>query len=289
MDIAVIGLGAMGSRIAQRLIGAGHHLVVWNRTAERAMPLVAAGAVLAASPAEAAAAVDYVITMVADPAALTAVVTADDGLLRGLRPGHTVLEMSTVGPSAIAELRALLPEGVELLDTPVLGSLSEVESGTLSVYVGGSDGAVAAVRPMLDVLGTVLHVGPLGAGAAAKLVANATLMGSLALLGEVLALGRGLGLDQDRVFDVLAATPLAGQAARRRPAVEATEEMPRRFRLVLGLKDCSLVVDEARRAGLQPPLLSATEAWFADAVGAGLAERDYSAILRHIMERPAGD
>ena len=169
MDVAVVGLGGMGSRIAARLLGAGHRVTVWNRTVQRAEPLAAAGATVAASPAEAARAADHVITMLADPPALLDVVASPDGLAAGLRAGHTLLEMSTVGPSTVHRLADLVPPGVAVMDAPGLGSISEAEAGTLTVFVGGAGADAAAVRPVLEAIGTPVHVGPLGSGAAAQM------------------------------------------------------------------------------------------------------------------------
>ena len=282
VSVAVLGLGAMGTRVAHRLLAAGQQVSVWNRTAERAEPLAAAGASVAATPAQAAASADQVVTMLADPAALLEVVTSPEGLREALGPGQTLIEMSTVGPSTIRRLLDLLPPGVELVDAPVLGSISEAEAGTLQVFVGGTAEAATSVRPLLEALGTPRHVGPVGAGASAKLVANATLLGTLTLLGETLAVARGLGLDQDVAFDVLSTTPLAAQAARRRPAVEG-RATPVRFRLALAAKDADLIVDEAGGAGVHADLLAVAAAWFGDAVGAGDGELDYSAVLRRIV------
>lgn len=130
--VAFIGLGGMGSRMARRLVEAGNELTVWNRTRERAGAL---GAVVAATPAEAVAGAEVAITMVADPAALAAVTEGPEGLAAGARQGTTVIEMSTVGPAAIRRLAQVLD--ADLLDAPVLGSLSEAEAGTLTVFVGG--------------------------------------------------------------------------------------------------------------------------------------------------------
>jgi 3-hydroxyisobutyrate dehydrogenase-like beta-hydroxyacid dehydrogenase len=271
----------MGSRIASRLLGAGENVVVWNRTAERAEPLAAAGASVAATPAEAAASADRVLTMLADPPALEEVVTMEGGLAQGLRAGQTLLEMSTVGPSAVERLLDSVPEGVEVIDAPVLGTLGEVESGTLTIFVGGTTEAVASVRPLLQVLGTPLHVGPFGAGARAKLVANATLLGTLTLLGEALALAEGLGLAQDVTFEVLSRTPLAAHAERRRPVFEG-EAAPLHFRLALAAKDAAVIVDEARRAGVDADVTKVAAARFRAAERAGDGELDYSAVLRHL-------
>jgi 3-hydroxyisobutyrate dehydrogenase-like beta-hydroxyacid dehydrogenase len=270
VTVAVVGLGAMGSRIAGRLLDAGYDVVVWNRTAEKAKPLVERGASFAASPADAAARAEALITMVTDPAALVSV-TRD-------LAGVTVIQMSTVGPAAVARLASTLPE---LLDAPVLGSIGEAESGSLRIFVGGSDPLVEHWTPLLSVLGQPMHVGPLGAGSAAKLVANATLVGTIGLLGETLALGEGLGLTREVVFDVLAATPLAQQAERRRRAVEA-EDYPPRFALSLARKDADLIAEAAAASGVDLRVVPAAGSWLADADAAGLGGLDYSAVVARI-------
>ena len=286
MQIAVIGLGAMGSRIARRLLGAGHQVAVWNRTPERAEPVAAAGARAAVSPADAAAGASHVITMVADAPALLDLVRRPDGLAGALGAGQTLLEMSTVGPTAIREVRALIARSVAMADTPVLGSLSEVDAGSLTVFAGGNEATVGAARPLLEPLASrVLHVGPLGTGAAAKLVANATLLSTLAALGESFAVGRRLGLDDEQVLEVLGTTPLAAQADRRRQVL--TGDTPDvRFRLALGLKDAALIAAEAHGAGADIPLLDAVEGWFRGAVDAGAGDLDYSAVVQHIAQVP---
>lgn len=144
--VAFIGLGGMGSRMAHRLLDAGHELVVWNRTAERAQPIARAGGTVMATPADAARDADVVITMVADPPALAAVTEGLDGVAAGVTASATVIEMSTVGPDSVAALAAALPDGVGLLDAPVLGSLSEVEAGALRVFVGGPANLVEQCR-----------------------------------------------------------------------------------------------------------------------------------------------
>lgn len=152
-----------------------------------------AGAVAVATPAEAAAVADFLITMVSDPSALRAVSEGDDGIAAGAGASLAVIEMSTVGPPAIVRLAKALPREAELIDAPVLGSIGEAESGALTIFAGGPPPLVERARPLLAALGSVVHAGPLGAGAAAKLVANATLFTTLAALGEAIALARGLG------------------------------------------------------------------------------------------------
>lgn len=266
MDVAVIGLGAMGSRIARRLLDAGHDVVVWNRTKGKTegFPRVAE------APADAAREADVTITMVANPLALREVTD-------GIEP-KTLIEMSTVGPAAIRELAQRIPS---LLDAPVLGSRSEAEQGTLHVFVGGPGELYERYEPLLAALGTVHHVGGLGAGAAAKLVANSTLFGALGVLAEALRLADRLGLSREAAFEVLAATPIAEQAERRRAALEANDYPPR-FPLSLARKDADLVTTAAPELRLA----QAARSWLADADDASWGERDYSALLAWVLDVP---
>jgi 3-hydroxyisobutyrate dehydrogenase/2-hydroxy-3-oxopropionate reductase len=278
--IAFVGLGAMGGRIAGRLLAAGHRLTVWNRTPERAAPLAAQGAAAAPTPAAAVASAELVFTMVADPAALRAVTEGPDGIAAGIAPTATAVDLSTVGPAAVAELATALAPA-RLLDAPVLGSLAEAEAGTLTLFVGGPTEAVERWAPVLSVLGTPRHVGPSGAGAAAKLVANSTLFGVLGVLGEALALGAALGLSPDAAYQVLAATPLAAQAERRRPAIEAGEFRPR-FALSLASKADLVAAAEESGVDLRPA--AAARSWLADAEAAGRGALDYTAVLAQLID-----
>jgi 3-hydroxyisobutyrate dehydrogenase-like beta-hydroxyacid dehydrogenase len=280
--VAVVGLGAMGSRIARRLVEAGNDLVVWNRDVSKTVPLTQAGAAAAENPAEAARRAEVVITMVSDPTALREVTGGPDGVVAGAEDGTTIVQMSTVGPAPVRELASALPPGIGLLDTPVLGSIAEAEAGSLQIFVGGDDELVKRWRPLLSVLGQVNHVGPVGAGSAAKLVANSTLVGIIGVLGEALALARILGLRDQVAFDVLATTALGAQAERRRDSVEAGEYPPR-FALSLAKKDADLILDAAQGTDLR--LTQAAQTWLADAERAGRGDQDYSAVLAEILEQ----
>jgi 3-hydroxyisobutyrate dehydrogenase-like beta-hydroxyacid dehydrogenase len=280
--VAVIGLGAMGSRFARRFLATGHDVIVWNRTPEKAVELVELGAASAKSPADAARRAEVLITVVSDPAALRAVTEGPDGVAAGVDASTTVVEMSTVGPIAIRWLASALPPNTGLLDAPVLGSLSEAESGTLLVFVGGPRRLVKRWIPLFAELGSVLVAGPLGSGAAAKLVANATLIGSLTLLGETIALADRMGLGRELTMDILASTPLSLASKRRRGQLE-TGEFPLRFRLALARKDAELIQETAAAAHVDARVLAAAAAWFADAEEAGLGDEDYSSVLRRII------
>lgn len=282
-SLAVIGLGAMGARFAGRFLEAGHEVIVWNRTPEKAEELVSRGASAATSPAEAARTAEAFFTVVSDPEALRAVTEGPDGIAAGANASTTVIEMSSVGPRAVRWLETALPSGVGLLDAPVLGSLSEVESGTLLVFVGGPRRLVERWIPLFGTLGSVFVAGPLGSGAAAKLVANASLVGTLALLGETIALADRLGLGRRLTMDILAKTPLGLASKRRREQLE-TDTYPLRFRLALARKDAELIQEAAAEAHADARVLEAAATWFADAEEAGLGDEDYSTVLRRIID-----
>ena len=278
--VAVIGLGGMGSRMARRLLDSGHELFVWNRTMEKAQPLVELGAIAAESPADAARRAEAVIIMVTDPVALQEVIEGPDGVAAGASEATTVIQMSTVSPAATSRLQTVLePTGAGLLDSPVLGSLTEVASGTLKVFAGGPDELVERWLPLVSVLGSVIRVGPIGAGTAAKLVANSTLLGILGVLGEALAVAQQLGLPREVTFEVLAATPIAAQAERRRPAIESGE-FPPRYALHLALKDANLILEAS---GTELRVIEAVRECLAEANEASWGDKDYSALLAWML------
>jgi 3-hydroxyisobutyrate dehydrogenase-like beta-hydroxyacid dehydrogenase len=169
-----------------------------------------------------------------------------------------------------------------VLDAPVLGSISEAAAGELVVFAGGAPSQVERWTPLLSSLGSVRHVGPLGSGAASKLIANSTLLGVLGVLGEALALGRALGLSTATTFDVLSDTPLAAQAQRRRDAVES-DDFPRRFALSLARKDAGLVMDVAAATGTDLRLTQAVLRWLRNADDGGWGARDYSSVVAWIL------
>jgi len=284
--IAVLGLGQMGTPMAIRLLGAGHNLTVWNRTAERTAPLVERGAASASSPAEAAAGAEVVITMLATPEALEQVVLGPGGLAEALDHGQLLVDMSTVGPDAVRRVAEGLPAGVGLVDAPVRGSVREAAEGRLEVLVGATDADFARVRPVLEPLGVVRHVGGPGSGAAVKLVANLALGAAIASFGECLALGDGLGLERAIVLDVLADSPIGSTARSKRENVESGR-FPPRFKLRLAGKDLRLATEAAAGAGRELEVGDAALRWFERAEAEGRADLDYAAVVATITGQDA--
>ncbi|MEU6504964.1 NAD(P)-dependent oxidoreductase [Streptomyces sp. NPDC046942] len=267
--IAFLGLGHMGAPMAGRLLTAGYPLTVWNRTPARAEPLVAEGAVLAGSPAQAVRHADVVLTMLAGPDALTAVA---DAVVPELRPGTVWVEMSTVGPDAVREVGGRLKDGVLLVDAPVMGSTDRAADGTLGILAGGD---VTAVEPVLAHLGTVTRTGPLGSGAALKLVVNTAVIGGVGIVAEALRLADTLGLDGDTARAALAASPLGGVVGR-----AFAEDV--HFATELAVKDLGIATGAARL-----PVAEAVSAHFRQAAeDPALTRADIARAVTRIRKGP---
>ncbi|WP_091098933.1 Rid family hydrolase [Nonomuraea pusilla] len=255
--IAFLGQGRMGVPMARRLVEAGHQVTTWRR----------GGGVPVEAAVEGA---DLVITVLSDPAAVREVLTA---ALPGLRRDATVVEMSTIGPEAVRELRDLLPASVGLVDAPVLGSVGPAAAGTLTVLAGGD---VSGCRDVLSAFGAVRELGPLGTGAAMKLAVMSALVPAQVLLAETFAYGETHGVDRDALADVLAATPLGGLAERLREPSEET-----RFALALAAKDLGLAAWEGGT------LAAAARRRLQEAQAAGLGDRDLTAVAAYL--RPGAE
>lgn len=199
--VAVLGTGKMGSTLATRLAEAGHDLTLWNRTRARAERL-AVGRVVA-SPADAVADADFVISSLTDAAAVRWTYTGSKGALTAAH-GQLYIEMSTTGPDLVAELQPQVAEtGSALIDAPISGAPPAVRSGSALIMAGGADGDVERARPLLELFGEVRHVGPLGSGATLKLIANSMLGAVCTAAAELQVNGAAAGLDPEVVFALL--------------------------------------------------------------------------------------
>ena len=279
--IAFLGLGQMGAPMAARLLDADHEVTVWNRTREKAEPLGRRGARHASAPDESIAGADVAITMLTDRDAVERVVFGHDGLSGALEPRQTLIDMSTIGPEAVRSIAERLPDGVEMVDAPVRGSVQQAADGSLIVLVGASDTAFDRARPILESLGTIHRVGDLGAGAAMKLVANSTIGATMVAFGEALALGEALGLDRSLLLDVLSETPIGTTVKGKRANVESGS-YPANFKLALALKDMRLVADAAQLARRTLRVANGTLDWYETADAEGAGDLDYSAVVATI-------
>jgi 3-hydroxyisobutyrate dehydrogenase len=218
--------------------------------------------------------------MLADPPALDQVLFGADGVSEALDPNATLIDMSTVGPTAIHDVAERL-HPVAVLDAPVLGSVPHAEAGTLTILVGGQREVVDRWADLLAAMGTVYHVGPSGAGATIKLANNASFMSALVCLGEVLALTDRAGLDPEVVLDAIARGPLASFVDRVRDKV--TGRVSRvDFRLALARKDLALALAEGEAAGLRLSLPGAAAERCDEAITAGRGDQDNTAVIAEI-------
>jgi 3-hydroxyisobutyrate dehydrogenase len=281
MRIGVAGLGKMGSAIALRLIEVGHELTVWNRSAGKAAPLLAAGAAEAASPAALVGSVEIVLTMLFDAAARDAVYRGPDGLLEGPAAGRLFIDMSTVTPDDARALAGPVRQaGAAFVECPVGGTTAPARQGTLLGLAGGEPADVARARPVLEQLCRRLeHVGPVGAGAAMKLAINLPLVVFWQAFGEANALIHGLGHDPDWLVGLFAETAGGPNILRARaPAIAAAlgggDPGPATFDIASVCKDLELMQQHAASLGFDLPVAARTLSVFQTAREANWGPRD---------------
>lgn len=289
MRIGFIGLGTMGARMAERLLAAGHDLVVHNRTRSREEPLAALGARRASTPAECAAQRDLVFTMVSDTPDVQAVVLGDEGAVIGMEAGSVLVDMSTISPATTRRLAAALAEhDVDMLDAPVSGGSEGAANGTLSIMVGGDEKVLARVRPALDVLGkTVTHVGAIGAGQVAKAVNQVILAGTYAAVAEGMALAQSAGIDVQAALRALSGGAAASWVLENRAPNMLAGTYPLGFRTRLHRKDLGIALAAARDLGVAIPIAAFVEQLETSLVTQGYGDEDVSNIAR-VVRRQSG-
>ncbi|HSN40492.1 MAG TPA: NAD(P)-dependent oxidoreductase [Burkholderiales bacterium] len=281
MKIGIAGTGRMGAAMAGRLLNCGHELIVWNRTSEKTGPLAAAGAKVAATPAQLAAEAEIIITILTDTDAIRSAYLGAGGLLTGNVAGKLFVEMSTVRP---ADQRALALEvgkkGAAMVECPVGGTVGPAKDGKLLGFVGGEADDVARARPVLEQLcRRVEHVGSIGAGASMKLAINLPLLVYWQALGEALSLCRSLKIDPARMMDIFADTSGAPNVLKVRggaiaAALGGGEVSPVTFDVNLIRKDLRTMVEEARVLGRALPVAERALECFDEAARQGFGGDD---------------
>jgi 3-hydroxyisobutyrate dehydrogenase len=282
MRIAWIGLGTMGAPMAGHLLAAGHELHVHNRTRAREEPLVAAGAIAAASPTEAANAADLVFTCVSDSPDLEEIVLGEQGIAGAMRPGAVLVDCSTVSPATSKKIAATLaPMGVGAVDAPVSGGSEGARNGTLTVFVGGEDAHVQTAMPALEVFArSITHLGLPGAGQAGKAVNQVLIAGTYAALGEGLALAEREGLPLPELVQALNGGAARSWILENRSKNVIENDYPLGFRVALHLKDLKIALAEADRHGLPRAVSRLVAAQEERLVEAGHGDEDNSVLAR---------
>jgi 3-hydroxyisobutyrate dehydrogenase len=296
MHVGVAGLGKMGAAIALRLIETGNQVTVWNRTMAKTAPVVAAGGAAAESPAALASAVDAVITILTDAAAIDHVYSGPDGLLAGAVAGKLVIEMSTVRPQVEVALAAKVrTAGAAFVECPVGGTTGPARQGKLIGLMGAEETDAARARPLLDQLCRRIELcGPVGAGSVMKLTINLPLLVYWQALGEALALCRPLGIDPARLVDLLADTSGGPNVLKvRGPAIarmlRGEDAGPVTFSLDTSAKDLRTMLAEGAARGIDMPVVKETLACYEEASRNGLGDGEVSALPVYWQGRKTGD
>jgi 3-hydroxyisobutyrate dehydrogenase-like beta-hydroxyacid dehydrogenase len=287
--VGLLGIGRMGGAMGQALASAGHEVVAWNRTPQAAQDLIArlGRGRTADTPREVAGQAAVCVSMLADGAAVAAVYGGPDGLLAGARSGSVLCDASTVPPAALlAFADEAAAAGVGLLDTPVSGSTALAASGRLTIMVGGSDEHMAVARPVLEALAdTIIHIGPLGSGAAMKLAVNTVIFGLNQSLAEALTLATAAGIEPATAYDVLARSAVGAPfVGYKRAAFLEPESTPVAFSLDLASKDLALIAELAERVGVAMPGATVDRQVIQAAAAAIGGDHDFSTVttqLRH--------
>ncbi len=280
----------MGQPMAQRLLDAGHSLTVHNRSQNAVQQLVARGAKAAASPKDVAAQVEVLITCLLTPAQCQEIYLGENGAIHAAQRGQIYIDTATIEPMVTRRIAsALEPHGVALIDAPISGGPAGAAAGTLSIMAGGDAEALAKVRPILDVLGKkIFHMGPVGNGVSTK-ICNQILTGTThALVAETMVLGTKLGLDPQRLYEVLKVS--SGQSNSLERAVP-NYILPRKFDAAYAvegiIKDLEAAIQTAKEYGVRLLLPTIAQQMYQEARGLGHGQKDVTAVVLP-MEAIAG-
>jgi 3-hydroxyisobutyrate dehydrogenase-like beta-hydroxyacid dehydrogenase len=281
-----IGLGLMGRPMSLNLLKAGHSVTVWNRTAARASDLIAAGATLAKTPRECAAASEILFTIVSDPPALEEILWGhegkEDGALAGLRPGSVYVDSSTISPALARRIGAACAErNVRFLDAPVTGGDWGAREGNLVFMIGGDAETLRAIEPVLGVMGKKwFHLGPCGAGQTIKLAMNGILALQVGAMAEALAIVKKAGLGEAHLIEVMQASMARSGVLDVKAPLMAKGEYKPSFPLRLMHKDLGLLLDLANQLGVALPTTAAAREVYSYVKGEAKEDLDYSAVMK---------
>ena len=291
--VGFLGIGQMGAPMAANIANAGYPLRIFNRTLSKALSLAdelaAFDVEVATTPAEAADDADLIVSMLADPVALDRVYLGSDGVFSASKPGFLAIEMSTVGPDAIAHLgaRAVAARGA-LVDAPVSGSIDFARAGTLTIMVGGDAPDVSRAEPLLSILGSnIIRTGGLGTGASMKLVVNTVIYGLNQAVSEALVLAERAGIDRATAYGVFANSAVAAPFVHyRRNAFEHPETAPAAMRIDLAAKDLELILAMGDAVGACLDQATTNLASFRAASVAGYGADDVAAVAEYLRNCP---
>ena len=284
--LGFVGLGVMGGGVARRLLAAGHELHGWNRTPEKAAPLVAEGLVLEESPRAVAEQADVVFTMVTNVPALRAVAEGQDGIIAGLGPGKVWVDMTTAAPAVSRELAERVQEtGAEMVDAPVSGSVSTLEEGRLSIMVGGNEETFRRVEPiLLDIGPKVTRVGDNGQALLLKIAINLSLQVQMVAFCEGLLLAEKDGIDREVALDVMLGSVIASPMLKYRAPFILDMPDEAWFNVNMMQKDMLLALEAGRQLDVSMPTTAITNELLTAARAMGLEHNDFAVVYEVLAE-----
>ncbi len=281
LTVGLIGLGNMGSAVAERVLAGGYPLLVYNRTPEKAHALVAAGASVAHSPAEVASEVDMVLTSLANDEAFEAV---GREVIAAARPGTALVDLSTVSPEASARIAAKAEAAsVAYLRAPVSGNPAVVRAGNLSFIVSGAQETLERVLPVIRAIGpTVHHVGDAEQARIVKLAINLMIAGLAQLMSEALVLGESAGVSREALLEVMGSSAAGAPFVKYKTEPLLRDDFSATFTTALMEKDIDLVLDAAADAGVELPVAKQMKTLLRGAIEAGYADDDLIALFLYL-------
>jgi 3-hydroxyisobutyrate dehydrogenase-like beta-hydroxyacid dehydrogenase len=288
-ELGYVGLGVMGSGVVRRLLAAGHTVTVWNRTREKAAPLLDAGARWADSPRDAAERSEIVFTMVTNTAAVRAVTEGPDGILAGLERDKVYIDMSTASPANTRDLaERVAAVGAQMLDAPVSGSVITLEEGKLSIMVGGDADAFQRVEPVLEAIGPrVFHLGPNGAAVTMKIALNLSLAVQMLAFSEGVLLAEKTGIPRERAVEVMLASVIASPMVVYRGPFVLEQPDEAWFDCRMMQKDMNLALELGRELEVPLPTTAVTNEFLTTANAMGIGHKDF-AVLFDVLASMAG-
>src|SRR6266566_2792505 len=288
--IGFVGLGHMGGNMAARFLAAGYTVYGESRDRGEADDLVHQGLEWRDTPREVAEAADVLITSVPNDDVLESVASGSDGILAGLTESKIWIDMSTVSPRASRQVaKRVQDQGAAMLDAPVSGSVPQVQTGTLTIMVGGDEQAYTKVEPILRELGTPTHIGENGQGLLLKLAINISLAVQMLAFAEGLLLAERSGIDRQRALDVMEESPIGSPMLRARASIILDPPEEAWFDLRLMHKDIELALDAARSLGIPLPTAARADEVLEQAVALGYERRDLAALFQALEDIATGD
>ncbi len=292
--IAFLGLGVMGGPMAGHLARAGHRLVAYNRSPERASRWRDGWAdegltvAFAATPADAARGADFVITCVGNDEDLAEVMLGETGVLNAAQAGAMIIDHTTVSAGMARQVAAeCAKRGLGAVDAPVSGGQAGAEKGQLAIMCGGSDADMARAEPVMRPYAkAITHVGPAGAGQTAKMANQMCIAGVLAGLSEAIRLADAAGLDLGKTYEAISGGAAQSWQMDNRWATMARGEFDFGFAIDWMRKDLGYALDEARQLGLSSPVTALVDQFYADVQASGGGRKDTSALITRLPRSP---